>query len=601
MRTDANSIVRYEETSIEIINQSKMNVNFSTAITVLNKHGDGDGLIYLHYDNHDRIKDVSARIIDPLGTIIKKIKQGDFKDISAVDNVSLYSDNRALYYEYEPTSYPYTIQYEYETTSSNTAFIPSWYPVEKFHKSAMKSQYSIQYPEFIDIKTKDFNLDGYQVQNESRKGHINYSVENVTAFDYEPLSPILSNFIPRVKFAANKLSLAGEEGEANNWIEFGNWMNERLLSGKDDLSQATINEIKQLVQNIEDPIERAEIVYDYMQDRTRYVSIQIGIGGWKPMNASEVERLKYGDCKALTNYTKALLKAANVPSYYTILYADEKRNIDRDLASIQGNHAILMVPLKKDTVWLECTNQKTPFGHIGSFTDDRQVLIVTEDGGKIVKTKKYEDHENTQLITGELSILNNGNITASLHIVSEGKQYDDHYSIAYMDQDKRESYYKSFFDEINNVKIEKIAFDNQIKSATFIEDINFSAENYSVNSGDKMLVRLNIVNTIQSVPQRVRNRKLPLEIKTGFLDTDNVTIHLPNNYSIEAMAEPKEIESKFGSYKIEIQKIDNTKLLYKRTLLIKEGIYSVADYNEYRKFRKKINQLDNSKIVLTKT
>ncbi|MGI9531252.1 DUF3858 domain-containing protein, partial [Lutimonas sp.] len=183
----------------------------------------------------------------------------------------------------------------------------------------------------------------------------------------------------------------------------------------------------------------------------------------------------------------------------------------------------------------------------------------------------------------------------------EGKQYDDHYSIAFMDQDKRETYYKSFFDEINNVNIEKIAIDNQIAAATFIEDIDFSAENYTVNSGDKMLVRLNVVNTTQSIPRRIRNRKLPLEIKTGFLDTDKVTIHLPENYSIEAMAEPREIESKFGSYKIEIQKIDETKLLYKRTLLIKEGTYSVADYNEYRKFRKKINQLDNSKIVLTKS
>lgn len=601
MRADANSVIRYEETSIEIQSQTKMVLNFRTAITVLNKYGDDDGLIYLNYDDHDKIKHVSASILGPMGNVIKKIKRGDFEDISAVDNASLYSDNRALYYEYEPVSYPYTIVYEFESSSSNTAFIPTWYPIYRFHKSAILSKYSIQYPESIKIKTKEFNLTGFTVQNDSQEGHISYTIQNVQAYDYEPLSPILIKFIPHVKFAANKFSLAGEAGEANNWKEFGNWMNERLLSGKDDLSEATKAEVKQLVKNVEDPIERAEIVYDFMQDRTRYISVQIGIGGWKPMNASEVERLKYGDCKALTNYTKALLKAADVPSYYTILYADEKRNIDRDLASIQGNHAILMVPSKKDTVWLECTNQKAPFGYIGSFTDDREVLIVTEDGGKIVRTKKYLDRENTQFISGDLSILNDGKITASLHIVSEGKQYDDHYGIASMNEVKREAYYKSFFDEINNVNIEKIGVDNQIEAATFIEDIDFSAENYSVNSGDKMLVRLNIVNTSQSVPKRVRNRKLPLEIKYGFLDTDNVTIHLPSNYAVEAMAEPQILESKFGTYQIEIQKIDDTKLLYKRTLLIKEGTYSVADYNAYRKFRKKINQLDNSKIVLSKT
>jgi len=55
MRTDANSIVRYEETSIEVLHQSKMIVNFSTAITVLNKYGDVEGLIYVNYDAHEKI------------------------------------------------------------------------------------------------------------------------------------------------------------------------------------------------------------------------------------------------------------------------------------------------------------------------------------------------------------------------------------------------------------------------------------------------------------------------------------------------------------------------------------------------------------------
>ena len=154
MRTDANSIVRYEETSIEIVSQTKMVVNFRTAITVLNKYGDGDGLIYLNYDDHDKVKQVSASILGPMGNVIKKIKRGDFEDISAVDNASLYSDNRALYYEHEPISYPYTIVYEFESSSSNTAFIPPWYPIYKFHKSAILSKYSIQYPEFDKNKNK---------------------------------------------------------------------------------------------------------------------------------------------------------------------------------------------------------------------------------------------------------------------------------------------------------------------------------------------------------------------------------------------------------------------------------------------------------------
>jgi hypothetical protein len=60
---------------------------------------------------------------------------------------------------------------------------------------------------------------------------------------------------------------------------------------------------------------------------------------------SDVDRLGYGDCKGLTNYTKALLEAVDVPSYNTILYGDSyKKDIESDFVSMQGNHMILAIP-----------------------------------------------------------------------------------------------------------------------------------------------------------------------------------------------------------------------------------------------------------------
>ena len=103
-----------------------------------------------------------------------------------------------------------------------------------------------------------------------------------------------------------------------------------------------------------------------------------------------------------------------------------------------------------------------------------------------------------------------------------------------------------------------------------------------------------------SVPKRIRNRKLPLEIKYGYVDTDEVTINLPSNYIIEAMGNPQPLETKFGNYSIQIQRINDNALLYKRSLHIKQGTYPASDYEAYRKFRKKIHQLDHLKIALTK-
>jgi len=599
LKTHANAVIRYENTSIEIVNQSKMIINKQMVVTVLNKLGNEDGYIYLYYDDHSKIKNVSVKIYDALGKEIKKIRQNDFKDISAAGN-NLYSDNRVLFYEHIPLNYPYTIKYHYEISTSNTAFIPNWLPIKYFYASTQKSIYNIIFPSDIKINLEEFNLKGYLIENNNGDHNISYTLSNALAIENEYLSPFFLDYGPHVKFAANKFHLAGVDGQAKNWKEFGSWINHELLDGRDDLNENVKSEIQHLVKGVEDEKERTRLVYDYMQEKTHYISVQIGIGGWKPMLANDVDKLGYGDCKALTNYTHALLEAANVKSFYTVLYAKRRRNIDNNLANIQGNHAILMVPTKKDTIWLECTNQKSPFGYLGKFTDDRDALVVTPEGGKIIHTKKYTSDENKQLIIAEFTLDEKGNISAKAKIKSLGTQYENHYVIADYDKKEKDEYYKKFFDKINNMKIEKTSFKNDDINIEFTEEIDFSANNYAVNSGERMLVRLNAFNVNQNVPKRYRNRKQALEIQFGFLDIDHVIINLPKNYLIESIANKKEIVTKFGKYKISMERISDQQIKYSRELLVNQGLYSVEDYNKYRKFRKKVNQLDNSKIVLIK-
>lgn len=600
LQENANAVFRYYDTNIEMSSFKKMTVSKKVAVTVLNKEGNNHGHVYLYYDKHTKINGYSAKIYDAFGNVMEKIRSGDLKDESAADGISLYNDNRVKYFEYIPKSYPYTIAYEYEYTTSNTAFIPRWLPIDYYYASTVKNTYTIVFPNDIKVRFKEVNLDHYTISKNISDRRISYQIESAKAIESESYSPSFLTFAPHVKFAANKFHLAGVDGEANNWKEFGKWMYDKLLVDRGELPEATKKEIEHLVSGINDPIKKAKLVYEYMQNKTRYISIQIGIGGWKPMLASEVEELGYGDCKALTNYTHALLKAANVPSYYSIIYAKRRRDIDNELASIQGNHAILMVPTAKDTIWLECTSQKVPFGYLGSFTDDRDALVVTPEGGKIMHTTNYKSEESIQNIIGVYTLNADGSISAKAKIESKGIQYNDNYRVAYYDAKEKDKYYKEFFDRINNLKIGKITHFNDEENILFTEDIEFTADNYASKSGERLLFRLNAFNVNDNIPERDRDRHLPLEITYGFIDNDEVIIQLPDGYTIEAIAKNQELKNKFGIYKISTEKIDDKHLKYKRLFQLNQGIYAISDYNEYRKFLKKINQLDNSKIVLIK-
>ncbi|NJM26365.1 MAG: hypothetical protein HC859_13660, partial [Bacteroidia bacterium] len=105
------------------------------------------------------------------------------------------------------------------------------------------------------------------------------------------------------------------------------------------------------------------------------MSIQLGIGGWQPFEASVVDKNGYGDCKALSNYAVAMLKEAGIKGYYCLVQAgEEPAKLDPMFAENHFNHIIVAVPLKQDTVWLECTSQTNPYGYLGEFTGDRQAL-----------------------------------------------------------------------------------------------------------------------------------------------------------------------------------------------------------------------------------
>ena len=599
----AQAVVRMENKEVEIINESKMIVKVEIILTVLGEGGDPHAHLYLHYDNHRKIKAVEGWILNSFGEEIQHIKKSDFEDASAVGSSNLFTDNRVLYFKVPPQTYPYTIQYQYEYQTSNTAFIPPWYPLKGFGISTESSSYSLTHPAEIEVSFRTQSLGGFQIEKTISDTHLKYQLSNAASIVREPLGLDFESLAPRVLFASKTFSLAGHSGRAQNWNDFGKWWYENLLAGTTELPQTTKDEVKFLVKNISDPKEKCRVVYEYMQQKTRYISVQIGIGGWKPMLANDVDRLGYGDCKALTNYTRALLEQVGIESYYSKIYAGrgKRKTLDSKLVSQQSNHVILMVPFERDTTWLECTNQKIPFGHLGSFTDDRDALVITPEGGKLIKTPNLPVEENRQDLTGALTILENGNISAKIDIVTGGMQLDDRYFVIDLDEKDRERYYKSFLDEINNVHISATQSSLDKRKVELNEHLEFTAENFAIPNGNNLILRLNVANMNDRVPKRVRNREQPFEIKYGYIDTDALTIDIPPDFTVDALPIQQVIDTKFGRYELDVTRLDENKISYSRKLQINRNIYTAEDYSSYRDFRKKIRKMDQLKIILIKS
>lgn len=599
---NANSVVRNKATVLSIKDQDNYVFSEKKAITILNQVGLESLDLTVHYDKNTRIKTLECLIFDQNGLLIKKVKKSDFRDSSVSDGVSIFNDSRKLQYDYTPINYPFTIEIDTEIQSSNTAFLPQWSVFENYFESVEKSTFTVTCKPELGFKWKIVNeLQKYPVNYTENNQAITFVAQNASVIKNEALSLAPHQLTPLVICTIEKFNIEGIRGQAKNWEELGAWYYNTLLKDTEELSAETQIKIKKLVEKASTPLEKAKLIYQYVQEKTRYVSIQVGIGGWKPMKAKDVDRLGYGDCKALTNYTRSLLGVVGIPSYYTLVYAGntDKRDLLSDFVCMQGNHVILAIPDADGYQWLECTSQTIPFAYQGLFTDDRKVLLVKPTGGEIVSTKKFSEVENKKQTTGNYSVSEQGDFQGAIQIHSQGLLYQNLYELENQSKEKQVEHYKENFSNLKDVRIEKIRLFNDKDHVAFTEDLVLTSKLYASKYGSQIIFPIVAFNLYTLNTKKYKKRENAFAITRGTSYSDEINISFPENYKSELLPADVELKSKFGFYQLKLVSKSDKEIKYQRELVIHEGKYESSEYEEFRLFIEQVNRSDAAKIILT--
>ena len=112
LKLNANAVVRLSQLDITIASQNSMTLKSTVVTTVLNELGLRNLDLSENYDKNTKISKIEATVYDAIGNEVKIYKRRDFKDTSVADGVSIFNDNRALYLDYTPIKYPFTILLE---------------------------------------------------------------------------------------------------------------------------------------------------------------------------------------------------------------------------------------------------------------------------------------------------------------------------------------------------------------------------------------------------------------------------------------------------------------------------------------------------------
>ncbi len=599
----ASAVIRNNDVTIEVKTADNTIYHVKTAITVLNKNGDNLAHIEIWHNKSNVIRYVKGVVLNEFGIQTNKFSESDFEDASAANDFSLFEDSRVKHYMPAVTNYPYTIEYEYELRSKQSLNFEDWQPNPNAGIAVESSSFNFICKPDFNIRYKETNIPDKVIIGKNETGEKTYywHITNLKAIKDEPYSPDKNSYLSSVKIAPEKFSYEGITGSFTNWNELGKWIYDKLLVNRDQLPDQTVAHINDITRDITDPKEKARKIYEYMQQKTRYVSVQVGIGGYQPFPAADVDKLSYGDCKALVYYMQALLKIAHINSWYCMVEAgNNKTSMYSDFASMdQGNHVILCIPFKNDTTWLECTSQKIPFGFLGDFTDDRNVLACTPEGGKLLHTPKYTAQNNLQSRKAGFVINDKGELSGSMETSFMGTQYDNREGLISKSSMEQTKELNDIY-PINNLEIEKFDFkqDKSLQPVTF-EHIKLIARDYASVSEGKFYFMVNPVNRTSIGPREVRNRLNAVYINEGYTDVDEISYTLPKGYHLEKIPLNINISKPFGSYTATMALKDD-QLIYKRKIQLVDGNYSKDSYQELVDFYKNVTDADNYSVTLVK-
>ncbi len=601
LKKDARMIKRLDEVIYEIKSPGKAVEHEHHVYTVLNSGGGGYGDYRTSYGKFNSINYVNGFLYDAFGKEIKRFKKKDMADQSESDEETLMTDERSKEYDFGYSVYPYTVDFEEEDDINGILALPNWGPQNAPGISVENSKFIIIAPKGYLVRYKAFNYKSDPVITEQGDKKIyTWEIKNLTAKKNEVNAPSWREIVPYVMMAPSDFEAQGYKGNMNTWQDYGKFIYD-LLQGRDVLPDEIKRKVHELADGLNDPYEKVYALYDFLQKNTRYISIQLGIGGLQPFDANFVATKRYGDCKALSNYLVAMLKEVGVKGYSVVINAGKDAlPVADDFPSDQFDHVIACVPINKDTLWLECTSQTKSPGFMGSFTGNRKALLINETGGYLVNTPTYTAKENVRLSKVNAVIDIEGNLDASLTTSYSGILEELPHALIYdATKDQREKYLNNVLN-LPTYQVDKNDYsEKKGKLPVVTETLHLTSPGYASVSGKRLFLAPNLFNKSQDRLSVDSTRKYPIDFQYGYCYIDSISLKIPQGYAQEAVPKNVNIKSKFGTYNMTIS-IDGGIVNFVRYLENNTGHFTPADYPELVKFYDDMYKADRSKIVFVK-
>ncbi|MEM7572557.1 MAG: DUF3857 domain-containing protein [Bacteroidota bacterium] len=598
LREHAESVIRYESQSFRLQDDDQATIELERVVTILDPDSDAHQL-YVFYGPDTRVVDFDAVLYDANGEKIRKARNSEITDGLAVGGASFYVDSRYKAVDLQHGQLPYTVHLKYKLAAKDVGLfrnMPRWSPLD-FDQSCQYAELIISHPANNPIYTETNRIGEPEQEVENDRRTWRWKLEDLPARQSEWGAPPSLLNLPYVMAGFHSFEMEGYTGSYQSWGDFGSFLYD-LNEGRQELPDELRQEVISAVADANSNAEKIALLYRFLQDRTRYVSVQLGIGGWQPFSAEYVEQNRYGDCKALSNYMRSILDAIGINSYPVIIQAGNRPYYEVHEAFVTNafNHQILYVP--EEDMYLECTSSTAPPGYLGDWTADRTVLLLTPEGGQLARTPQPLASDNAAIQTIDLQLADDGSVELSLQGEYHGSRQDMLRGIAdaMSTEEQLEYLHKNgYLPAVSEVDYELII---EADEPTASLQYRCELDRYARRMGQRLFLPINRFFAYDQVPPADTKREMPIHLRTARLLVDTIRIELPENMEMESMGTAAtNFSHARGDYRSELSQEGNV-LTWVRVLRLNPVELPAEAYAELRDFYVEIGKADGRQVVL---
>src|SRR6266850_22775 len=605
----------YSERTVIVQSADKIKTTVREAYKILRPGGREFGTLVVSFNSHKKITSMRGWCIPAQGKDYEvKDKEAIEISLPKIDGSELVSDvkekilripaadpGNIIGYEYEEEDQPFVLQDVWSFQETN--------PVREAH-------YSLQLPSGWEYKATWINYP--EVKPTQAGNQAQWVVSDIKAIKPE-------NEMPPMRAVAGLLvlSFVPPGGGANrgfqNWREMGHW-EAGLEQGRRDASP----EIKQKVAALTSPaatqLAKMQALAKFVQSDIRYVAIELGIGGWQPHPAPEIFMHRYGDCKDKATLLSSMLHEIGVDSFFVSINT-ERGGAAPDRPPMIGwfNHEILAVRLPdvvKDSslvavlehpklgrlLIFDPTDEWTPFGQLRGELQSNYGLLVTQDGGELLRLPQLPVSRSGVQRTAKLKLSTNGTLSGDFvetRLGDAGLWQRMTLKSVTKEADKIKPIETIVSHSLSTFQITKASVLNlNLTDQPFGYQYSLVAENYAKNAGNLLLVRPRVLGSKSSdLLETKEPRKYPVEFDGPSRDTDTFEIALPAGYEVDDLPPPVDADYGFASYHSKTEVNGNT-LKYTRTFEVKELSVPLSKVDDLKKLYRIIAGDERNTAVL---